>query len=213
MLQFGVFDLDLGEIMAFFQDEWIVGWVLIISGILAAVWLFQTLTDRIPGLGALFDGLAAIGTYLGFIVGILDMLVGYVVWATNPGGTIVAVVLVITGFALVMRLLSKFPLALLFALGIAAFATFTIYGFLSQFADVPIIGEIISLKWMAVIGVIIFIIVYLLGGLLIKLIQLIGKIFAWNPISMIIGLAALAVGIVVIWNPTLVGLVIPWPTP
>ncbi|TFG06607.1 hypothetical protein EU538_10015 [Candidatus Thorarchaeota archaeon] len=215
-MQFGVFDLTLDEIMLFFQDPWVVGWVLIGSGILAAAWLLENITDPIPLLGWIFDIIVKLGSFLGFIIGALDILVGYVVYTTNPGGTLVAAVLIVTGFTLVMRLLDKFPLALLFALAVAIFATFTIYGFLSAYASDPLIGgyisQIISLKWMAVIGVIIFCVVYVLGGLVIKLIQLIGKIFASRPVSVLVGLAAIAVGVVVILSPVTLGLVIPWPT-
>ncbi|MCF2137011.1 MAG: hypothetical protein K9W43_07160 [Candidatus Thorarchaeota archaeon] len=217
MLQLGVFDLSLDEIMAFFQDPVVVGWVLIGSGILAAIWLFENITDPIPLLGTIFDILVKIGSFLGFFVGALDILVGYVVYVTNPNGVIVAGVLVVVGFSLVMRLLSKMPIAAVFALAVAIFATFTIYGLLAPYAAYPYIGpyitQIISLKWMAVIGFIIFAVVYNVGGLLIKIIQFIGKIFSWTPISIIIGLAAIGVGIVVIFAPTMLGLVIPWPAP
>ncbi len=216
MLQFGVFDLSLDEIMLFFQDPWVVGWVLIGSGILAAAWLLENITDPIPLLGWVFDAIVKLGSFLGFFVGALDILVGYVVYTTNPGGALVAAVLVIIGFTLVMRLLDKFPLALLFALAVAIFGTFTLYGFLAQYAEMAVIGEyiqqIISLKWMIVIGVIIFCVVYVLGGLVIKLIQLIGKVFASTPVSVLVGLAAIAVGVVVILSPVTLGLAIPWPT-
>ncbi len=216
MLQLGVLDFSLDEIMAFFQDPVVVGWVLIGSGILAAAWLLENITDPIPLLGTIFDIIVKIGSFVGFFVGALDILVGYVVWVTNPGGVIVAGVLIVIGFSLVMRLLSKFPIAFLFAAGVAIFATFTIYGLLAPYASNPYVGEIvtqvISLKWMAVIGFIIFAVVYMIGGLLIKIIQFIGKIFSWTPISVIIGLAAIGVGIVVFFAPGLLGLVVPWPT-
>ena len=216
MLQFGVFDLSLDEIMIYFQDPWIVGWVLIGSGILAAAWLLENVTDPIPVLGWIFDIIVKLGTFLGFFVGALDILVGYVVYVTNPGGVIVAGVLVVIGFSLVMRLLSKFPIAFIFAAAVAVFATFTLYGILAPYASAPYVGEyisqIISLKWMAVIGFIIFAVVYMIGGLAIKIIQFIGKIFSWTPISVLIGLAAIGAGIIVIVNPALLGLVIPWPS-
>ncbi len=216
MLQLGVFDFSLDEIMIYFQDPVVVGWVLICSGILAAIWLFENITDPIPLLGTIFDILVKLGSFLGFIVGALDILVGYVVYVTNPTGTIVAAMLIVIGFALVMRLLSKLPIAAVFALAVAIFATFTIYGLLAPYAAYPYVGEyitqIISLKGMIVIGFIIFAVVYMVGGLLIKIIQFIGKIFAWTPISVLIGLAAIGVGIVVIFAPTMLGLVIPWPS-
>ncbi|MHA1735948.1 MAG: hypothetical protein ACTSV8_06205, partial [Candidatus Thorarchaeota archaeon] len=124
--------------------------------------------------------------------------------------------LVVIGFSLVMRLLSKFPIALIFSAAVAVFATFTLYGILAPYASAPYVGEyisqIISLKWMAVIGFIIFAVVYMIGGLAIKIIQFIGKIFSWTPISVLIGLAAIGAGIIVIVNPALLGLVIPWPS-
>ena len=128
MLQLGILDLSMEEIMLFFQDPVVVAWVLIGTGVLAAVWLLENITDPIPLLGTIFDGIMAIGTYLGFFVGILDIIVGYVVWSTNPTATIVAGMLILAGFSLSMRLLSKFPIALVLALGLAAFGTFTIYG-------------------------------------------------------------------------------------
>ena len=97
------------------------------------------------------------------------------------------------------------------------FGTFTLYGILAPHASDPFIGEyvtqIISLKWMAVIAFVIFAVVYLLSGLLIKLIQLIGKVFAATPVIVLIGLGALAVGILIFFAPEMVGLGVAWPTP
>ena len=217
MLQLEIFDYSLGEIMAWFADPWIVGWVLIGSGILAAAWLLENMTDPIPLLGTIFDILVKLGTFVGFFIGFLDILVGYVVYVTQPGGAIVAAVLIFIGFTLIMRVLSKFPLALVFAGALAGFVTFTIYGLLAPYASAAIIGEtitqIISLKWMLVIGVILFFFFYGIFGLIINLVKLIGRIFSATPLLVIIGLAAIGVGIVVIAAPTLLGLIIPWPAP
>ncbi|MHA1928243.1 MAG: hypothetical protein ACTSV2_06660 [Candidatus Thorarchaeota archaeon] len=217
MLQLEVFDLSLGQIMAFFANEWVVGTVLIISGILGAAWLLENLTDPVPILDQIFNVVVKIGTFIGFFVGFLDILVGYVVYATQPDGMIVAVMLIVIGFTLVMRVLSKFPLALVFAAAFAGFITFTIYGLLSPFATDPLIGEyilqVISLKWMAVIGVILFIFFYGLFGLALGIITLIGKIFSSTPILVIIGLAAIAIGAIVMVAPALLGIVVPWPPP
>ena len=216
MLQLEFLNLSLGEIMAFFADPWVVGWVLIGSGILAAAWLLENITDPIPLLGTIFDLLVKIGTIVGFFIGFLDILVGYVVLVTQPAGLVVAGILILIGFALVMRVLSKFPLAIIFAAALAGFITFTIYGFLAPFASDPIIGgtitEIISLKWMAVIGIVIFIFCYLIAGFVIAFITLLGKLCAWTPFLVLIGLAAIGVGAIVIISPDLLGLVIPWPS-
>ena len=216
MLQIPFLDWTLEDIMLFFQDDWILAWTLILSGGLLAIWLLENITDPIPLLGTIFDGLVAVGTYLGFFVGILDIFVGYVVWTIQPGATIVAGVLILMGFSLVMRVLSKFPLALVFALAVAAFGAATIYTFLVPYANpsIPVIGEaavwLTSGKGLLVIGFIIFCVAYVVGGLIIKLIQLIGKIFASVPVSVLVGLAAMAVGVIVILNPALLGLVA-WP--
>ncbi|RDE17817.1 MAG: hypothetical protein C4K49_00760 [Candidatus Thorarchaeota archaeon] len=216
-MQFGIFDLSLGQIMAYFYSDWVVGWVLIISGIITAAWLLERVVDVIPIVGDFLRLLVHIGTHVGFIVGFLDMLVGYVVWTAQPQATIVAAALVITGFTLVMRVLSKFPIAFVFAAAVAGFGTFTLYGVLKPYAgglfDVyGIITQIVSLKGMVVIFIIIFCVIYVLGGLLIKLIQLIGKVFAAAPVSVLIGLACIAIGAIVILAPTLLNLVA-WPTP
>ncbi len=217
MLQLEFLDYDLGQIMGYFANEWIVGWVLIITGILAAAWLFETITDPIPILGSIFDIIKVLGTYLGFFVGALDILVGYVVWVTQPSAVIVAGVLILAGFSLTMRILSKFPLGFVFALAVAIFVTFTIYGVLAPYANEAVVGptitQIISLKWMAVIGVIVFAIAYSLGGFLLSLVSLLGKIFSATPVSIIIGLACIGVGIVVLVMPDLVGIVTPWIPP
>ena len=217
MLQFGVFDLTLGEIMAWFADPWVVGWVLIITGILAASWLLENITDPIPLLGSIFDIIVKLGTIVGFFVGILDILVGYIVFQTQPGGTIVAGVLILAGFALVMRVLTKFPLAFVFAIAGSLFTTFTLYGLLIPYAGAAFIGETIvqitSLKWMAIIAAVLFFFFYGLFGLIINIIALIGKIFASTPLLVIIGLAAIGVGVIVMVAPTILGIVIPWPPP
>ncbi|MCK5152335.1 MAG: hypothetical protein KAQ65_10855, partial [Candidatus Thorarchaeota archaeon] len=178
MLQFGVFDLTLGEIMAWFADPWVVGWILIVTGILAASWLLENITDPIPLLGTIFDIIVKLGTILGFFVGILDILVGYVVFQTQPGGAIVAGVLILAGFALVMRVLTKFPLAFVFAIAASLFTTFTLYGLLTPYTSAAFIGEYIvqitSLKWMAIIAAVLFFFFYGLFGLMINIIALIG---------------------------------------
>ena len=221
MLQIPFFDWTLEEIMAFFKDPWILAWVLILSGGLLAVWLLENITDPIPVLGTIFDGLVAVGTYIGFFVGILDIFVGYVVWTTQPDAIIVSGILVLMGFSLVMRILSKFPLALVFALAIAVFGAATVYGFVQPLTNnatlmsvgtiASVINFIISGKGLLIIGFVIFCVAYVLGGLIIKLIELIGKVFASRPVSVLVGLAAIAVGVVVIFNPALVGLIVPWP--
>lgn len=219
MLQIPFLDWTLDEIMALFKDEWILAWILILSGGLLAVWLLENITDPIPLLGTIFDGLVAVGTYIGFFVGILDIFVGYVVWSDplQPDAVVVAGVLILMGFSLVMRVLAKFPLALVFALAIAVFGTATIYGLLMPLTTVPVIQEaalwLTSGKGLLVIGFIIFCVAYVIGGLIIKLIQLIGKIFASRPVSVIVGLIAIAVGVIVLLNPALVGLIVPWPVP
>ncbi len=218
MLQFGIFDLSLDEILLLFQDWWVVGWILIASGLLAAVWLLEKITDPIPILDQLFNFLMAIGTYLGFFVGLLDMAVGYVIYTTNPSSTIVAAVLVIVGFSLSMRLLSKFPLAIMLAAAGAAFGTFTIYGWVKPFTTIAIpeiaaiATQIVSLKGLLIIFFVIFSVLYVLGGLIIKIIQLIGKVFASHPVSVLVGLVAIGLGIVVIVAPNLLSLTA-WPTP
>lgn len=217
MLQLEFLDYDLGQIMGYFANEWVVGWVLIITGIIAAAWLFETVTDPIPILGSIFDIIKVLSTYLGFFVGALDILVGYVVWVTQPDAVIVAGVLILAGFSLTMRILSKFPLGLVFALAVSIFVTFTIYGVLAPYAGDAYIGEyvtqIISLKWMAVIGIVIFGIAYSLGGFLLSIMSLLGKIFSSTPISILVGLACIGVGIVVLVMPDLVGIVLPWVPP
>jgi len=217
MLQLEIFDYSLGEIMAWFADPWIVGWVLIGSGILGAAWLLENMTDPIPLLGTIFDVLVKLGTYVGFFIGFLDILVGYVVYVTQPGAVVVAGVLILIGFTLIMRVLSKFPLALVFAGALAGVITFTIYGLLAPYASAAYIGEtitqIISLKWMIVIGIALFFFFYFIFGLVINVVKLIGKIFSSTPILIIIGLAAIAVGVMVLVVPDLLGIVDPWPLP
>ena len=221
-MQIPILDWTLADIMLFFQNDWTIAWVLILSGGLLAIWLLENITDPIPLLGSIFDLLVHVGTFLGFFVGILDIFVGYVVWTVQPGATVVAAVLILLGFSLVMRVLSKFPLALVFAAAVAVFAAATMYGFVQPLTNdallmaIPGLSDailfLISGKGLLVIGFIVFCVAYVVGGLILKLIQLIGKIFASVPVSVIVGLAAIAVGVVVIFAPGLLGLVA-WPTP
>ena len=106
---------------------------------------------------------------------------------------------------------------MVFALAIAVFGAATIYGFLMPWTTVPVIQEaalwLTSGKGLLVIGFIIFCVAYVVGGLIIKLIQLIGKIFASRPVSVLVGLVGIAVGVIIILSPALVGLIVPWPVP
>ncbi len=219
MLQIPFFDWTLGDIMLYFQNDWILAWVLILSGGLLAIWLLENITDPIPLLGTIFDGLVHIGTFIGFFVGILDIFVGYVVWTVQPSAVIVAGILILMGFSLVMRVLSKFPLALIFSLAIAVFGVATMYGFVQPLTNnttlmsvtyiADVINFLISGKGLLIIGAVIFVIVYVISGLILKLIELIGKVFSSTPVSVIVGLAAIAIGVIIIFAPSLVGLV-PW---
>lgn len=219
MLQLEFFDLTFDQIMIFFQNPIVVGWVLIGTGIIAAAWLLERIVDPIPLIGDILKYLIHFGTYFGFFVGILDMLVGYVVYVSNPVGPYsmyVAVLLIIAGFSLTMRVITKLPLAFVFAAGVSSFATFTIYGFLSGLAADPIIGptvsQVLTFKWMLVIWAVLFFVVYGLSSLIIKLVELIGKIFSMTLFSVIIGLACIAVGVIAILYPEIL-FTIPWPVP
>ena len=217
-MQIPILDWTLADIMLFFQNDWILAWVLILSGGLLAIWLLENITDPIPILGSIFDLLVHVGTFLGFFVGILDIFVGYVVWTVQPGAAIVAGVLILMGFSLVMRVLSKFPLALVFASAVGIFAAATMYGFVQPLTNdaviMSIMGDIINFlisgKGLLIIGFIVFCVVYVISGLILKVLEIIGKIFASVPVSVIVGLAAIGVGVVIIFAPGLVGLVA-WP--
>ena len=219
-MQIPILDYTLADIMLFFQNDWILAWVIILSGGLLALWLLENITDPIPLLGSIFDILVHVGTYIGFFIGILDIFVGYVIWTVQPDAVIVAGILVLMGFTLVMRILAKFPLAIVFAAGLAVFGAATMYGVLAPlvgttwYSAVPEIAQVIDFlisgKGLLIIGFIIFCVAYVVGGLIIKLIQLIGKIFASVPVSVIVGIAAIAVGVIIILNPALLGLVA-WP--
>ncbi len=221
-MQIPILDYTLADIMLFFQNDWILAWVIILSGGLLAIWLLENITDPIPLLGSIFDLLVHVGTYVGFFVGIIDIFVGYVIWTVQPDAAIVAGVLVLMGFTLVMRILAKFPLAIVFAAGLAVFGAATMYGALAPlvgttwYSAVPEIAQavdfLISGKGLIIVGAIIFAIVYVISDLVFKIIALIAKIFASTPVSLIIGLAAIAIGVIVIINPALVGLVA-WPIP
>ncbi|MHA1481214.1 MAG: hypothetical protein ACTSQZ_07315, partial [Candidatus Thorarchaeota archaeon] len=188
---------------------------IILSGGLLALWLLENITDPIPLLGSIFDILVHVGTYIGFFVGILDIFVGYVVWTVQPGATVVAGILILMGFTLVMRILAKFPLAIVFAAGLAVFGAATMYGLVQPLTAnatlMAVAGDVINFlisgKGLIIIGAIIFVIVYVISGLVFKLIELIAKIFASAPVSVIIGLAAIAIGVIIIFSPALVGLV------
>ena len=225
----GILDWNLNTIMDFFTNPTVIGIVMLVTGIVAAAWLLERIVDPIPIIGDLLKWIIHFGTYFGFIIGILDMLVGYVVYvkyvAVAAEATIawvVVILFIIAGFALVMRILSKFPMALLFSLAIAAFGVFTIYGFLQPMIDnwvsPPLPGVnyiydalnfLTSLKGMLILGAIIFVFAYVISGLIMKLIELIGKFFAWTPISVIIGLACIVAGIVILILPTVLGLPLP----
>ena len=70
MLQLEFFDLTFDQIMIFFQNPIVVGWVLIGTGIIAAAWLLERIVDPIPLIGDILKYLIHFGTYFGFFVGI-----------------------------------------------------------------------------------------------------------------------------------------------
>ncbi len=225
----GILDWNFNTIMDFFTNPTVIGIVMLLTGIVAAAWLLERIVDPIPIIGDLLKWIIHFGTYFGFIIGILDMLVGYVVYvkyvaiaAETTIAMVVAILFIIAGFALVMRVLSKFPMALLFSLAIAAFGVFTLYGFLQPIIEnwsvPPIPGAdfaydalnfLTSLKGMLIVGGIIFVFMYVISGLIMKLIELIGKFFSWTPISVIIGLVCIAVGVIILVIPNVLGLPLP----
>ncbi|MGY5876408.1 MAG: hypothetical protein RTU30_11740 [Candidatus Thorarchaeota archaeon] len=228
-MQTFILDFNFNQIMDGFTNPLVIGGVMLLTGILAAAWLFERIVDPIPLVGDIMKWLIHFGTYFGFIVGILDMLVGYVVYVkyvavatTATGAIIITGLFILAGFALVMRILAKFPIALVFALAIAAFGVFTMYGFLQPIVDnwssPPIPGAdyaydalvfLTSLKGMLIVGAIIFVFIYIISGLILKFIELIGKFFSWTPVSIIIGLVCVAAGIIVLIMPEALNLPFP----
>ena len=77
-----------------------------------------------------------------------------------------------------------------------------------------IINFLISGKGLLIIGAVIFVIIYVISGLILKIIELIGKVFSSTPVSVIVGLAAIAVGVILIFAPALLGIdPLLWPAP
>ena len=195
------FDIPVHQYLAWLSTPQVLPWVFIISGIVAAAWLFEKITSTIPLVGWLIKGLIHLGTYFGFFIGIVDLLMAYNVYIAAPTNTLMWLTLVAVGFSLVMRVLSKFPLAIILAISVGVYGTVIVYNILAAYAANPVfafLANYLELKYMLIVFFVIAAVVYAISALILGLMTLIGKIFASNPVSMVLGLLAVGVGVAIL---------------
>ena len=195
------FDIPVHQYLAWLSTPQVLPWVFIISGIVAAAWLFEKITSTIPLVGWLIKGLIHTGTYFGFFIGIVDLLMAYNVYIAAPTNTLMWLTLVAVGFSLVMRVLSKFPLAIILAISVGIYGTVIVYNILAAYAANPVfafLANYLELKYMLIVFFVIAAVIYAISSLILGLMTLIGKIFASNPVSMVLGLLAVGVGVAIL---------------
>ncbi len=195
------FDIPIHQYLAWLSTPEVLPWVFIISGIVAAAWLFEKITSTIPLVGWLIKGLIHLGTYFGFFIGIVDLLLAYNVFRVAPDNMLMWLSLIAVGFSLVMRVLSKFPLAIILAISVGVYGTVIVYNLLGAYAENPMfafLADYMELKYMLIVFFVIAAVVYAISALILGLMTLIGKIFASNPVSMVLGLLSIGVGIAIL---------------
>ncbi len=195
------FDIPIHQYLAWLSTPEVLPWVFIISGIVAAAWLFEKITSSIPLVGWLIKGLIHLGTYFGFFIGIVDLLLAYNVYLVAYDNMLMWITLVAVGFSLVMRVLSKFPLAIILAISGGIYGTVIVYNILGVYSAQPMLGflaDYMELKYMLIVFFVIAAVVYSISSMILNLMTLIGKIFASNPVSLFLGTLSIGVGIAIL---------------
>ncbi len=159
-------------------------YILILSGAMPLLWLYEKLTGEITMLASFF----------GFFVGILSLMNGAMVWARNAGDAMTLFLLIVIGLSLFLKPIKNIRWASLLGLiaGCAGVA-FVLVNF-SQYANTRILGAVFIAIALAV---------YIASKFAEDVLHNIGTILSFPPVALLLGLLCISQGILLLLGKTL----------
>lgn len=174
--------------------------ILVLGGVAAVSWLFARLAEPAPVVGTPASGTLKILDALGFLVGILLLATGAGVWSAQAWDPGTRYLLIVTGLALVLKLLRDIPWAAFGGLVIGILCVAFVY----LYFPLPETVFNASSLW---IYLAIFLIPALFAYLAFKfaedLMKLLGGILASRPVATILGLTCIIQGILLLLDQSL----------
>ncbi|MCK4320241.1 hypothetical protein KAW11_01375 [Candidatus Bathyarchaeota archaeon] len=174
--------------------------LLIVGGIAATSWVLEKLVRRTPLFGKPLRWLVKIISGLGFIIGILLVATGIVVWAVQGWDSVTQTLLIVTGIALFLKPIKDIRWASL--IGLAAGCLCLGYVMLLNPLPPSIFG--IESKWIyAVIFLVPTLFTYLLFRFVEDLLTFIGTILSFRLVAITIGTLCVIQGILLLLDRSL----------
>jgi len=168
-------------------------YILILGGIIAASWLLERTVKP-------FSWIIKIASSFGFIIGILLLVTGAVVWSTKRWDVFTQYLLIATGLALVLKPIKDIPWAALIGLVIGGLCA----GYVYLFFPLPETVFGISSTWIYLaIFFVPALLVYMLFKFIEDLLRLIGIILASKPVSILLGLICIVQGFLLLLDKSL----------
>lgn len=169
--------------------------LLIVGGIAATSWLLEKLVRRTPVFGKPLRWLVKIIAGLGFLIGILLMATGVVVWAAQSWDSVTQTLLIVTGIALFLKPIKDIRWASLIGLAAGCMCL----GYVMLLNPLPPSFFGIESKWIyAAIFLVPTLFTYLLFRFVEDLLTFIGTILSFRLIAITIGTLCIIQGVLLL---------------
>ncbi|MFX1486018.1 MAG: hypothetical protein ACFFBS_02745 [Promethearchaeota archaeon] len=181
------------QIMEFFMSlADFKGPILIIAGLISAISIFQWLAGRDKE--EEWKTTIKLAAFIGFFVGIISLIVGGTVWSMGVADWITIALFIIVGLALCLGPIKKLPLAGIAALAIGSLVAAFVSGFFG------------SIKIVAAVFVIIFILVFVFAKAIETILDGIGTVLSFPLVSIPLGLICIVQGVLLLLGTSLAAL-------
>lgn len=172
-------------------------YILIFGGFVASSWFIQKVIKPVPIVGTFASILTRVISFFGFFVGILLIITGAAAWKAQAINidAYTTYLLIIAGFALILKPIKDFPWAALLGLIAGGLSAGAVYFF---FSLPQTIFGIDSIWIYLAIFLIPAVIVYMVFKFIEDLLKMVGTILGSKPITFIIGFICIAQGILLL---------------
>ncbi|MCD6484006.1 MAG: hypothetical protein J7L47_02720 [Candidatus Odinarchaeota archaeon] len=183
------------------------GVILILGGISLASFFFEALSRHIPIFGKILTPIIKLISIFGFFIGIVCIVVAYYGFMSETLGNFTLGILALLGIALTIApIVTKVPIAALIAIASGgALAMLVIAGVPpGVWSFLVTINPALNKTNIAIVAFLIgAVIVYSLTKMISDLLEFLGRILTSKPVAFILGLLAIAEGILNIMSMTL----------
>jgi len=172
-------------------------YILIVGGVAATSWLLGKLVRRTPVFGKPLRWLVKIIAGLGFILGILLMTTGVVVWAAQSWDSVTQTLLIVTGIALFLKPIKDIRWASLIGLTAGCMCL----GYVMLLSPLPPSFFGIESRWIYVaIFLVPTLFTYLLFRFVEDLLTFIGTILSFRLVAITIGTLCIIQGVLLLFD-------------